>query len=401
MNSSADKNRIALLIDGENTDASYAVGIIRTIGRLGQIQIGNVYLDMLRPQTYRWSMRLAELPLEPVMVAVAEAKRNSSDISLLIDAVEIVHTRNIDTFCICSSDGDFTGLMRYLKSRGKQVIGVGNGDIASPALKASCDMFIELGCLGRDSPVRGSPAAAGGFCRGASSYGVSAPAVGAWHQAGSPAVSAEEQSGDSAVPSDVRQGAEAAAAVPSECPVPEETGTESESGADGAFPEAQAEGESGAQDGEFPDDGESSFMEEEDGSLPEAHCEPSESTGAGEEPLALSDPEADDEPSESVSSEGDVLPVSEPEADDEPSEKASAYENTEAESDARTDGELPQGMSADDGSQSSGDTEAGHPSPESTAEVQESVQDETPAGDGVDSVPEPDGTSDSLTIPEI
>jgi len=58
-------------------------------------------------------------------------------------------------------------------------------------------------------------------------------------------------------------------------------------------------------------------------------------------------------------------------------------------------------MSADDGSQSSGDTEAGHPSPESTAEVQESVQDETPAGDGVDSVPEPDGTSDSLTIPEI
>ena len=42
MNSSADKNRIALLIDGENTDASYAVGIIRTIGRLGQIQIGTM-----------------------------------------------------------------------------------------------------------------------------------------------------------------------------------------------------------------------------------------------------------------------------------------------------------------------------------------------------------------------
>lgn len=82
------------------------------------------------------------------MTAVSETGRNSSDISLLIDAVKILHTSDIGIFCICSSDGDFTGLARYLRSRGKSVIIVGDACKAPVSLRVSCDRFIHIRELG-------------------------------------------------------------------------------------------------------------------------------------------------------------------------------------------------------------------------------------------------------------
>ena len=139
---------IALLIDGENIGASSAERIIRALRSFGRIRIGNVYLDLLRPQSSEWCRRLPLLPLEPLMTAVSETGRNSSDISLLIDAVKILHTSDIGIFCICSSDGDFTGLARYLRSRGKSVIIVGDACKAPVSLRVSCDRFIHIRELG-------------------------------------------------------------------------------------------------------------------------------------------------------------------------------------------------------------------------------------------------------------
>lgn len=139
---------IALLIDGENIGASSAERIIRALRSFGRIRIGNVYLDLLRPQSSEWCRRLPLFPLEPVMTAVSETGRNSSDISLLIDAVKILHTSDIGIFCICSSDGDFTGLARYLRSRGKSVIIVGDACKAPVSLRVSCDRFIHIRELG-------------------------------------------------------------------------------------------------------------------------------------------------------------------------------------------------------------------------------------------------------------
>ena len=136
---------IAVLIDGENVGASFAGRILGTLQKLGRIDIGNVYFDLKRGQSAGWIRYLPSLPLEPVVTAVEETGRSGSDISLILDAVEILHTRDIGIFCICSSDGDFTGLARYLRAHGKEVIVAGDGKRVPSSLRVSCERFIDIG----------------------------------------------------------------------------------------------------------------------------------------------------------------------------------------------------------------------------------------------------------------
>ena len=136
---------IAVLIDGENVGASFAGKILGALRSLGRIDIGNVYFDLQRGQSVEWIRDLPSLPLEPVVTAVEETGKSGSDISLILDAVEILHTRDIGIFCICSSDGDFTGLARYLKAHGKSVIAAGDGMRTPSSLRVSCDRFIDIG----------------------------------------------------------------------------------------------------------------------------------------------------------------------------------------------------------------------------------------------------------------
>lgn len=135
---------IAVLIDGENVGASFAGKVLGILRNLGRIDIGNVYFDLQRGQSVEWIRDLPSLPLEPVVTAVEETGRSGSDISLVLDAVEILHTRDIGIFCICSSDGDFTGLARYLKAHGKEVIVAGNMSKTPSSLRVSCDRFIDI-----------------------------------------------------------------------------------------------------------------------------------------------------------------------------------------------------------------------------------------------------------------
>ena len=135
---------IAVLIDGENVGASFAGKVLGILRSLGRIDIGNVYFDLQRGQSVEWIRDLPSLPLEPVVTAVEETGRSGSDISLVLDAVEVLHTRDIGIFCICSSDGDFTGLARYLKAHGKEVIVAGNMSKTPSSLRVSCDRFIDI-----------------------------------------------------------------------------------------------------------------------------------------------------------------------------------------------------------------------------------------------------------------
>ena len=135
---------IAVLIDGENVGASFAGKVLGILRSLGRIDIGNVYFDLQRGQSVEWIRDLPSLPLEPVVTAVEETGRSGSDISLVLDAVEILHTRDIGIFCICSSAGDFTGLARYLKAHGKEVIVAGNMSKTPSSLRVSCDRFIDI-----------------------------------------------------------------------------------------------------------------------------------------------------------------------------------------------------------------------------------------------------------------
>ncbi|MDR2109444.1 MAG: NYN domain-containing protein [Coriobacteriales bacterium] len=69
--------------------------------------------------------------------------KNSADIRLAVDAIELCHTKDyIDTFVVVSGDSDFTPLVSKLKENGKTVIGVGMYDSTSELLATNCDEFI-------------------------------------------------------------------------------------------------------------------------------------------------------------------------------------------------------------------------------------------------------------------
>jgi uncharacterized LabA/DUF88 family protein len=83
--------------------------------------------------------------------------KNSADIRLAVDAIELCHTKDyIDTFVIVSGDSDFTPLVAKLKENGKTVIGVGMYDSTSELLAANCDEFIfyeDIGIAADAPPV--------------------------------------------------------------------------------------------------------------------------------------------------------------------------------------------------------------------------------------------------------
>ena len=83
----------------------------------------------------------------------AKVAKNSSDISLCIDAVDLLYRSPVDTFVIVSADSDFVTLVSKLRSAGKTVIGAGRHDVVSSTLVRACDRYIYLGVEPRTAPA--------------------------------------------------------------------------------------------------------------------------------------------------------------------------------------------------------------------------------------------------------
>jgi hypothetical protein len=95
------------------------------------------------------------LSIEPVHhFRATGAAKNSSDIHLVVDAMELLYRSPVDTFVIVSADSDFVGLVSKLRASGKTVIGAGRQDVVSTTLVKSCDRYIYLGTQAAPSPTQ-------------------------------------------------------------------------------------------------------------------------------------------------------------------------------------------------------------------------------------------------------
>ena len=134
------ESQIAVLIDFENVGLNSIQGLFDQLSDIGRIIIKKAYAD--------WSGKtpreqLFELGIEPVLVLKSTSgAKNSSDIRLTIDAVELIFQSSVDTFVIVSSDKDFVPLITKLRAAGKVVIGAGRKDITPKNLVRSCDRYI-------------------------------------------------------------------------------------------------------------------------------------------------------------------------------------------------------------------------------------------------------------------
>ena len=137
------EKRFALLIDSENTSVKYIDTILKELGKYGQVTYKRMYGDFTMDYLSEWNQKALEYAIVPIQQPRYSKAKNAADIMLVIDAMDILYTKNVDGFCIVSSDSDFTRLVNRLSEDGMTVIGMGKSD-ASKTLKTACTEFKNL-----------------------------------------------------------------------------------------------------------------------------------------------------------------------------------------------------------------------------------------------------------------
>lgn len=132
---------LAVLIDADNIPAKYAEAILKEITSLGKPALRRVYGDWSSDRLRNWADKVLKLGLVAHQETANTKGKNASDIGLVIDAMDILHTGTFDGFVLVSSDSDFTALANRIREDGKDVIGIGEGK-APESLRNVCDRFI-------------------------------------------------------------------------------------------------------------------------------------------------------------------------------------------------------------------------------------------------------------------
>ncbi|MDT8416564.1 MAG: NYN domain-containing protein [Lutibacter sp.] len=138
--------KLAVLIDGDNIPSKYIKEMMEEIAKYGTPTIKRIYGDWTKPQLGKWKTILLENAITPIQQYGYTTGKNATDSAMIIDAMDILYSNNVDGFCLASSDSDFTRLATRLRESGMQVYGIGEKKTPDPFIVA-CDKFIYLEIL--------------------------------------------------------------------------------------------------------------------------------------------------------------------------------------------------------------------------------------------------------------
>lgn len=131
-----ENKRVAIFIDAENISSKYADKIVEEASNYGNIIVKRIFADWSKPSVSSWKETILKLSLIAEQQFPAVEKRDSSDISLIINAMTVLFEKNIDIFCLASSDSDFARLVQELREREKTVVGFGEKKTPKPFVNA-------------------------------------------------------------------------------------------------------------------------------------------------------------------------------------------------------------------------------------------------------------------------
>lgn len=134
---------IALLIDTENVSSKYMKSLYNELIALGKITYKRMYGDFTKSNASGWKKLINEFSITPIQQFTYTTGKNATDFSIIIDAMDILYSKNVDAFCIMTSDSDFTGLAKRLKESNMFIIGAGESKTPVSFVK-SCDRFFRL-----------------------------------------------------------------------------------------------------------------------------------------------------------------------------------------------------------------------------------------------------------------
>ncbi len=131
--------RLAVLIDADNTSAKIVDGLFEEIAKIGEASVRRIYGDFASPRSRGWTEVLARHAIIPQQQFAYTSGKNASDITLVIDAMDLLHSGRFDGFCLVSSDSDFTRLASRIREQGVDVFGF--GEQKTPGVSAGLPGF--------------------------------------------------------------------------------------------------------------------------------------------------------------------------------------------------------------------------------------------------------------------
>lgn len=134
---------IALLIDADNAPASKIAIILAELAKYGVATVRRAYGNWTNPNLNGWQACLHDYAIRPIQQFDYTKGKNAADTALIIDAMDLLYTQQLDAFALVSSDCDFTPLVMRLLTNGLKVYGFGEQKTPRPFVSA-CSRFLFL-----------------------------------------------------------------------------------------------------------------------------------------------------------------------------------------------------------------------------------------------------------------
>src|SRR5512133_2078144 len=139
--STARSRRVAMLIDGDNAQPSLISNMLAEASKYGVVIIRRIYGDWTTANMNGWKDTLQTYAIQPIQQFRYTIGKNATDSAMIIDAMDVLHERGIDGFCLVSSDSDYTRLATRIRETGFFVMGIGKKNTPRAFVNA-CDVFV-------------------------------------------------------------------------------------------------------------------------------------------------------------------------------------------------------------------------------------------------------------------
>jgi hypothetical protein len=148
--------KLAVLIDADNTSPKVVDALFEEVAKIGEASLRRLYGDFSKGQQGGWEKVLPRHAIQPIQQYAYTTGKNATDITLVIDAMDLLHSERFDGFCLVTSDSDFTKLAARIREHGVDVYGIGQQKTPE-AFRQACTRFIFTENFVRDAD---GPAAA-------------------------------------------------------------------------------------------------------------------------------------------------------------------------------------------------------------------------------------------------
>jgi uncharacterized LabA/DUF88 family protein len=162
MNNNNGGDNIAVLIDADNVPSRIIAGLMTEVANYGTASVRRIYGDWTSPTMKGWRGCLLEHSIVPIQQFAYTTGKNATDGAMIIDAMDLLYTGRFSSFCLVTSDSDFTRLASRIREQGIQVYGFGNKHNTHRAFIAACNNFVYLNALPVSSDEKEEEAAAPG-----------------------------------------------------------------------------------------------------------------------------------------------------------------------------------------------------------------------------------------------